>query len=295
MTDIAAIEFNSWRRLFDFGRSLGQTWFYRGQSDADWELTSSLERAIGVDHGDDWLWQHTERWMLRKFQGFAHNYLAHPPANDDRVEWLALMQHHGAPTRLLDCTFSFPVAAYFAAWEAKSDFAIWAFNWNRFRLSLIDRFNLKLNDAFAALEFHAEMHGKANDFLSTPPILSGAMAFPVVPPRANERLEAQQGLFLFPSDVARTLQENLQCLVGPRTNIKTINERSSLVPYDTATHDPAKLHKHWLLKLMLPKIHRFEVVNDLHNMNIHEASLFPGLDGFARSLRRYTVRNGPNP
>jgi hypothetical protein len=28
------------------------------------------------------------------------------PGNDDSLRWLALMQHHGAPTRLLDTTLS---------------------------------------------------------------------------------------------------------------------------------------------------------------------------------------------
>ena len=78
--------------------------------------------------------------MLRKFRGFAHHYLLCRPDGGDLLEWRALMQHHGAPTKLLDCTYSFPVAAYFAAREADTDFAIWASNWNQFRKSIISRF-----------------------------------------------------------------------------------------------------------------------------------------------------------
>jgi len=38
------------------------------------------------------------------------------------------MQHHGAPTRLLDATYSVYVAAYFALEETWNDCAVWAIN-----------------------------------------------------------------------------------------------------------------------------------------------------------------------
>lgn len=285
--EFVAIKFESWSDLFTFGRGL-ENWFYRGQSRSEWSLTTSLERAIGINHGSSWDWQHTERWMLRKFRGFAHNYLTHPPQDDDRLEWLALMQHHGAPTRLLDCTFSFPVTAFFAAREGETDFAIWAFNWNQFRKSSTARFGLTIDQKFVALDFHEKMHTKANEFLTG--TASGALTFPTVPRRSNERLEAQQGMFLFPCDTARTLVENLECLIGQH-DIHSINDPSNLVPYDKDAHNGGLLRQHWLLKCVVPQAERFNVLTDLQTMNIHEASLFPGLDGFARSLRLYTLRD----
>ena len=39
--------------------------------------------------------------------------------DDNRLEWLALMQHYGAPTRLLDFTRSPYVACFFALEELK--------------------------------------------------------------------------------------------------------------------------------------------------------------------------------
>jgi hypothetical protein len=46
----------------------------------------------------------------------------------DTLYCLAMMQHHGAPTRLMDWTYSPFVAAKFAAGEGTGDAAIWCLN-----------------------------------------------------------------------------------------------------------------------------------------------------------------------
>src|SRR5580704_15740200 len=54
-------------------------------------------------------------------------------AHGFKLSWLAAMQHYGAPTRLLDFTYSPYVALYFALRnrndnEAESDAEVWAIN-----------------------------------------------------------------------------------------------------------------------------------------------------------------------
>ena len=53
-------------------------------------------------------------------------FLGHVPEWEDDFQWLALMQHHGAPTRLLDFTWSPYVAAFLALERAVDDAAVWA-------------------------------------------------------------------------------------------------------------------------------------------------------------------------
>ena len=106
-------------------RFLGDRWAFRGHADSRWRLETSLERAVlryrkaapdqppiesyVVSHPNKF-----ERRLIYEFQQRAHHYVADPPAERDLLEWFALMQHHGLPTRLLDWTFSPYVAAYFA-------------------------------------------------------------------------------------------------------------------------------------------------------------------------------------
>lgn len=238
--------------------------YFRGQSNADWPLTSSLLRATHKHHDDDLDIVNTEYWMLREFKRGASLHLKDIPDNSDYIGWLSLMQHHGAPTRLIDFTRSFYVACYFALLDANGDCAVWA----------IDPFLL-----FHVMEkvFGIEMKGlrdewdnassqSANSYLSqklcsadaacdlTP--TQGVLA--VEPFQRHVRLATQQGLFLMPLDVQLDLLENLN-------------------PYMSKSNVGIK-------KIILKHTVRDEAMAHLKMMNITSASLFPGIDGFARSL-----------
>src|SRR5438477_5501829 len=85
--------------LFERLRSSDDTkWAFRGQGE-DWPLTAKIERyAIRPGVAED--------YIMREFRRRIHHYSTNAPHRDDDLEWLALMQHHGAPTRLLDWTRS---------------------------------------------------------------------------------------------------------------------------------------------------------------------------------------------
>src|SRR5690242_18135447 len=103
-------------------------WAFRGERDERWPLYSSLSRYLQNFRVAPAAWPEQEARILRIFKRKAHQYLDRPPAEDDDFQWLALMQHHGAPTRLIDFTWSPYVAAFFALERTRADGVVWALN-----------------------------------------------------------------------------------------------------------------------------------------------------------------------
>src|SRR5262249_49577051 len=106
-------------------------WIFRGQRNASWLLETTLERVVRRLNGT--IKQHARKvevCLLREFMRRFHHYSDYVPRENDEIEWFALMQHHGAPTRLLDWTMSIYVATYFALEGAEADCAVWAIDQN---------------------------------------------------------------------------------------------------------------------------------------------------------------------
>ena len=123
------IPINNWSTFKNYISDLDGRWAYRGQRSAEWGLESSLELSFRKKDPSVF-----EMQIIEKFQQRASHYLTESTKPEDIVEWLALMQHHGAPTRLLDWTFSPYIAAYFALERCDNECAIWAIdhNWIQF-------------------------------------------------------------------------------------------------------------------------------------------------------------------
>src|SRR5690348_6594788 len=97
------------------GTMLGPTYLFRGCADSSWDLRPSFLRLLppGVELQ---IALRMERQMLETYMREfpAYRGEANGPDSRDQLDWWVFMQHHGAPTRLLDWTASFLVAAYFA-------------------------------------------------------------------------------------------------------------------------------------------------------------------------------------
>ncbi|HSY43399.1 MAG TPA: FRG domain-containing protein [Candidatus Acidoferrum sp.] len=93
-------------------------WIFRGQSDVSWKLIPKAGRSPFNRVEDDALFY--------SWKSDAIQYIADKPRTE--LEWLAIAQHHGLATRLLDWTRNPLVAAFFAVWEnANTDAALFAF------------------------------------------------------------------------------------------------------------------------------------------------------------------------
>ena len=88
-------------------------WFYRGHANSEYKLQPSLFRLPLKYSKED-----AERYLMTNFKAEATPHLIHTPSDEN--EWLAIAQHFGLPTRLLDWTTNALIALYFAV-ESQHD------------------------------------------------------------------------------------------------------------------------------------------------------------------------------
>jgi hypothetical protein len=256
--EFASKDMQSWEELIKTMNDLMKVsgWLYRGQAH-DWPLQSTLER-----HVNSWELrsEHTPRLeaalareFRRRVRGEEQSFI-----QDDMLNCLALMRHHGAPTRLLDCTYSPFVAAQTALREGLNPThrpVIWCFStdWmNQHCWRVLGRASVKLGpDGRGRIRF---------DALSkrTPP---AKLVVHDNPYFLNERLTAHQGAFLFAGDIRRSFCENLKAMKGWHLGENVLK-----------------------LYLDFNKPGKKAAMKTLKRMNVSSTVLFAGLDGFARSL-----------
>ncbi len=230
-----------------------RSWAFRGQSDACWPLFSSLSRYLLAFGVHPLTWTRQEQRIIRIFRRKAHLFLDNVPGQEDTFQWLALMQQHGAPTRLLDLTWSPYVAAFFALERATDEAAVWAFH----APSIGSRDNICLSDGRTV---HVEEVDPRSASNFETHFLPGALPLVFIgePHVMHQRLIAQSGTFAMPGVLDRPIEE---VLAG------------------TGRGGPA------VVKFVLPACQiRKEAMRELYNMNITHATLFPDLDGLARSM-----------
>src|SRR5581483_2951247 len=117
--------------LIDKVESLsGGTWLFRGHRVSKWLLQCALDRPETRRHRGKLTRSEYEQAIFNEFKRRAVAYLRAEPQND--WEWLALAQHHGLPTRLLDWTTNPLIALYFAvtARAGDEDAAVYGYRHN---------------------------------------------------------------------------------------------------------------------------------------------------------------------
>lgn len=229
---------------------------FRGHRDSNYALTTSLKRLFdkGSPGPDRALYEFN---MFMNFKYKSYPMLKYAP-NDD-WEFLTLMQHHGAATRLMDWT-NFPlVATYFAIFQNDNSFlffrknnfeeaCVWALNINQFVAH--NKFLKGIPaDPTALPPFRKYIHGKSNE------------SYLFMPRHWSLRANSQGGRFLIHGDIEQPLERSV---------------------YTNA-----------LTKIIIQRQFVADLLQLCFTSGINTARLFPDIDGLAYATNEGMFFMGP--
>jgi hypothetical protein len=225
---------------------------FRGLSSQDHTLASSLVR-LAKPAADV---KRLELALLRNFRKYAHGEAA---GADSIWDWLALGQHRGLPTRLLDWTYSPLVALHFATEDTAQfgeDGVVWCVNFVEANKRLPSRLKRLLQQE-GSDTFTVEMLGAFKSLREFDALSRDPFVVFVEPPAVDRRILNQLALFSLMSDPSATLD------------------------------DWFRSHSNLCRQVAIPAALKWEIRDKLDQANVNERVLFPGLDGLSRWLTRY--------
>lgn len=226
---------------------------FRGSPVVSFDLRSSLLRlARGPAEA-----RQLEPHLLRSFRKYAQTTAI---GGESTWKWLALAQHHGLPTRLVDWTWSPLVALHFATADMtcyRQEGIVLAVDTFKARDFLPPRVRTIISreaTGVFSIEMLDELAGSLSEFdkLDRSPFL----AFLDLP-ALDARIVNQFAAFSVMNDAGAYLEEWLN-------------------------HHPALRRR-----IIIPAALKWEVRDKLDQANVAERMLFPGLDGLCRWLTRY--------
>ena len=239
------------------------SYVFRGHADADWDLRSSLFRAkqpanlkeLLRDEADILKEVHRDVWFLREF-GFTPGR----SANSNLYErTLAVLQHNGFPTRLLDATADPLVGLYFAVIGSAS--------------------GSDMDDRDGSVVFIRNV--KATE---------GLQIHIASAPQVSDRITAQRSCFVFPvagatagpasGDTVAVDFFNVSAANGSLTDFN--NLIGKFLTGDFSGRPPQKAPN--VLAFKVPKALKAACREVLRSMGISAKTLFPGGEGFRRDL-----------
>jgi hypothetical protein len=240
------------------GDHIRSPYVFRGMDVATWELATSLQRLSRKPSTSISL---IERSLIRSFRKYAN-----AGAFDEKSEWyvLAVAQHNGLPTRVLDWTNSPLVAAHFACGDERyknEDGVVWCLH-----AGILRTINERNNPGVGSLRGISWVYDTRlleKNFADLAALDSSRSGGPLMllwePPSLDARIANQSGLLSIMNDPAESQNEFL------------------------CTHPNPDL----LLRIVVEASAKSEIRDMLDQNGISERTIYPGLPGLCSWLRRY--------
>lgn len=232
----------------DIFKTTNSRWWFRGHRYAhQYKLVPKVRRGYEPE---------VERYLFYYFYPRASLRYAKCPADADVGGWLALMQHYGLPTRLLDWTWSPLIAAFFATRDFRTDTSedacIWA----------LEPCLLNVSQGFEPMY---------------PPLNAGMAREFLLPARYGEAKEPNKVIAAMP------IETDLRML---------IQQGAFTVHSSTQELDRLDGSDRWLRKLIIPTQYKADIAKQLDILGFRLADLFPDLDSLAKeAMQAYPLKS----
>jgi hypothetical protein len=287
-------DISTWSDFIDIiEKTKAKNLIFRGQACNKWKIKSSFSResemftqSLASGKVSEKALIRLEDKMVDLFKSQLHLYIQdfNHTDKDNRLYLLSVLQHYGAPTRLLDWTYSPYIAASFSSCDNfDEDGVIYAIDFEYFKTKNLDDIRtynsimgkesertkqsnivIEFGKYYADLKERAEKRGEA--------VLEKNILVAYEPEKKNVRLARQQGLFLVSSKIDVTMDKVIE---GYGIN-------DGLAEGNIVAN-----------KLILKKEAKVEFLKQLQLMNVTSEILFPDMEGFCKSLK-FKLLNSDN-
>jgi hypothetical protein len=271
-------EINSLSELQEIMKNYSNDKFvFRGQANCDWELKSSLYRQMGLikdinrlsienikikeDISDEKLMTLYENNVIKIYKSHENLYRnihreKGQSIDENKINILPILQHYSSPTRLIDWSYSPYIATYFAVNSySENDACLFIINYKHIKVCNLKNYSSLVDSGSRGSDINPLKILEAAKY-------NGVLVDFYTPDETNDRLSRQQGLFLIPSMICKSVEDILL----------------------SETYEKNKKNGDVILKFIIKKECKTAILKELNLMNISADTLFPELEGFCKSL-----------
>jgi hypothetical protein len=257
------IHISDMKEYVDYVNQLPNHYIYRGHSSQKWYLKSTLERVLDKNFAQDA--DRFEKYAIKEFESRYHLYDDSNIRPETKLQWLSLLQHYGAPTRLLDFSISPYIALYFALEfvdpSSKDDMVVYAIDYRELLSKSIEF--IKTQDKAFTYSYSEALANQESIFRDNIDRFNYNILWIAEPKIANYRLDKQDGCFL------------ISC-----NNNKSIEDLLNLPLYSTVN----------VSKIIIPLVIYKNALELLNRVGLTSKNLYGDLTGLAKSIKMTMVQ-----
>ncbi len=221
-------------------------WF-RGQSNESWDPVPSIFRSVVYEK---------ENYISNDFYIYVNQIEANSPPKENYAAWIALMQHYGLPTRVLDWSQSPLIATYFA----------------------VDNLGQNDNDACLWVLLPRKLN-IAEDF--------GEFVYPLDSYTAQMMLVRA---FKKRAEIEKKFENKILACHSVENNLRMYSQQSAFTIHNSTKKLTEICDRKTMFKLIIPKEYKMKFYKDLDILGISSKYIYPDMEHVSKDIiRKYST------